>query len=143
METNTLIQVLVALCSIVVAGKISTPCNSTRRSAQSVAVRWMRLRCGFGGMEPIHHLARQANSATLKYPQHQRLLPMNTLSTALILPLGCASNTVWADEKWDATMLARTNNGGEMPLRLNLNLDQYAVGDFQGKLSSWEGKISP
>lgn len=40
-------------------------------------------------------------------------------------------------------MLARTNNGGEMPLRLNLNLDQYAVGDFQGKLSSWESKISP
>ena len=67
METNTLVQVLVALCSIVVAGKISMPCNTTRHSAQNVAVRWMSLRCGFGGMEPIHHSARQSNSATLRY----------------------------------------------------------------------------
>ena len=40
-------------------------------------------------------------------------------------------------------MLARTNNGGEMPLRLTLDLDAYAVGDLQGKLSSWESKIAP
>ena len=40
-------------------------------------------------------------------------------------------------------MLARTNNGGEMPLRLTLDLDPYAVVDLQGKLSNWESKISP